>query len=161
MKQNIGSPDRIIRLILGGLLLGAAVTTQSVLIAIAGIFSLYESLVGWCAFYQLIGRNTCPIRHKATASKQHIPLFTYYCSGLSILVVAIILNLTATRIGVLTWYDFLRIAAERGFVATAFSTSPDTLLFLFCLYPLLLGTTGQITARWVNRYIANKKADNT
>ncbi len=64
MGKNIGKTDRIIRLILALFLIILAFLYQSWLIAIAGIFVLYESMAGWCALYALIGRNTCPLQIK-------------------------------------------------------------------------------------------------
>ncbi|MEI6480038.1 MAG: DUF2892 domain-containing protein [bacterium] len=65
MKKNIGTKDRVFRLLLGILALIAVffinnIYMQIVLIAL-GIFSIYESLVSWCAFYTFIGKNTCPL----------------------------------------------------------------------------------------------------
>lgn len=65
MKKNIGTKDRIARLVIGVLLLAAiffvASTVVKIILAVAGIFCFYEALSSWCAFYALIGRNTCPI----------------------------------------------------------------------------------------------------
>ncbi|MEY2664751.1 MAG: hypothetical protein RIT04_559 [Candidatus Parcubacteria bacterium] len=65
MKKNIGTFDRVVRIIIGiacivGSYFVATLLIKVVLIAL-GVFSIYEALVGWCAFYALIGRNTCPI----------------------------------------------------------------------------------------------------
>ncbi|HTK33450.1 MAG TPA: DUF2892 domain-containing protein [Candidatus Paceibacterota bacterium] len=63
--KNIGTTDRIIRIILGLVLCGSAFFVSSIVVQIVlvvlGIFSIYEALVGWCALYALIGRTTCPI----------------------------------------------------------------------------------------------------
>lgn len=65
MKKNMGSADRIIRLLLSiamatlalaGLVTG---TLGIILLAVAGIF-LLTSIVGMCPVYTLIGLNTCP-----------------------------------------------------------------------------------------------------
>lgn len=29
-----------------------------------GLFALYEALASWCALYQLIGKNTCPLNKR-------------------------------------------------------------------------------------------------
>ena len=65
MKKNIGTGDRVTRLLIGlmcfvGAWFVAVMWFQVVLVAL-GVFSVYEALVGWCAVYRLIGRNTCPI----------------------------------------------------------------------------------------------------
>jgi len=64
VKKNIGINDRILRLTFGLILLAFA-WWQSSWIALAfAIFSFYEALASWCAFYQLIGKNSCTIdRH--------------------------------------------------------------------------------------------------
>ena len=65
MKKNIGKGDRIFRLVLGILVLGTIGFVggfwPKVALVIVGLFSIYEALSGWCAFYALIGRDTCPI----------------------------------------------------------------------------------------------------
>ena len=65
MKKNIGTPDRIVRLVLAilffiGIFFTSNVVGQIILGA-ASLFTVYEALVGWCAFYALIGKNTCPL----------------------------------------------------------------------------------------------------
>ena len=64
MKQNIGTADRIFRLILGVGLLLYGLSVGSGGFVLGGVFSLYEALVSWCALYQLIGRNTCSLSNK-------------------------------------------------------------------------------------------------
>jgi hypothetical protein len=61
--QNIGKPDRLIRLIIGVILLVWAITTtwSPILIFFSG-FALFESIFSWCALYQLIGKSTCEVK---------------------------------------------------------------------------------------------------
>lgn len=61
-NKNIGKMDRWLRVLIGvGLFVFAIMTTWSpVLIFFAG-FCIFEGLFSWCAFYQMIGRNSCPI----------------------------------------------------------------------------------------------------
>jgi len=68
MKKNMGSPDRIIRVILAivfvvlystGTVTG---TLGIVLLVLAGIFIL-TSLVGMCPLYAIVGMNTCPAKN--------------------------------------------------------------------------------------------------
>lgn len=61
MKKNIGTKDRIFRLILGCLLLAFAWWQSSWIALVFALFTFYEVLAGWCIFYQLIGKNSCPI----------------------------------------------------------------------------------------------------
>jgi hypothetical protein len=62
MKKNIGTTDRIIRIVLALVLFFFAWQFQSVLLLLGGVFCLYEALISWCAFYALMGRNTCPLQ---------------------------------------------------------------------------------------------------
>lgn len=61
MKKNIGTPDRVIRLLLSLVLFFFAWWLPSWIALAFALFTLYESVAGWCAFYQLIGKNTCPL----------------------------------------------------------------------------------------------------
>ena len=61
MKKNIGTYDRVVRAVFGVLFLVGAWWFHSLILLAIALFSFYEALVGWCAFYQLIGKNTCPI----------------------------------------------------------------------------------------------------
>lgn len=67
MKQNMGSTDKIIRIIVA--IIFAALfftgtvtgTVGYVLLALGGVFVL-TSLVSFCPIYAAIGVNTCPRR---------------------------------------------------------------------------------------------------
>jgi len=66
MTKNIGTADRIMRLIIGAVLVAVALFIVTVLwlkvvIILLALFTFYEALSSWCLFYQLIGKNTCPI----------------------------------------------------------------------------------------------------
>ncbi len=59
MKKNIGSIERIIRVIAGlGILPLAFVGPQSIW-AFLGVIPLVTGLVGWCPPYALFGISTC------------------------------------------------------------------------------------------------------
>jgi hypothetical protein len=60
MKKNIGKPDRILRLIVGLILLALAYWNMSWILLLAGIFTLFEALMSWCILYQILGKNSCP-----------------------------------------------------------------------------------------------------
>lgn len=62
VAKNIGKPDRLLRAVLGVALLLWTITTSwnPILIFLSG-FCLFESIFSWCTFYQLIGKNTCPV----------------------------------------------------------------------------------------------------
>jgi hypothetical protein len=65
MKKNIGTTDRLIRLAFAIIAFFIALFSNSwtitILFSLIGLFCLYEALASWCAFYQLIGKNTCRI----------------------------------------------------------------------------------------------------
>ncbi len=61
-SKNIGTPDRLLRFLIGiGLLLLAITTTWSPILIFFSGFALFESFFSWCGFYAAIGRSTCPI----------------------------------------------------------------------------------------------------
>ena len=61
MKSNIGKPDRLIRLAIAIFLLVYGYFQGSLIAFGFSIFTFYESWAGWCAFYQLIARSSCPL----------------------------------------------------------------------------------------------------
>ncbi len=67
MKTNVGSTDKIIRIVLSvvfaalyftGTVTG---TLGMVLLVLGGVF-LATSLIGFCPLYTLVGMNTCPVK---------------------------------------------------------------------------------------------------
>jgi hypothetical protein len=58
MKRNVGSIDRIIRIVIG-LALIAIPVTGGTMWGYAGILPLVTGLVGWCPPYSLLGLSTC------------------------------------------------------------------------------------------------------
>jgi len=67
-EKNIGSVDRIFRLILAVLFMTLAffvdVSIVEFILILASLFVLYESVFGWCALYAVLGIKTCPIEKK-------------------------------------------------------------------------------------------------
>jgi hypothetical protein len=59
--KNLGSADRIIRIIMGLAIIGAGVYFNSWWGAI-GAVPLITALMGWCPAYTLLGIKTCPTR---------------------------------------------------------------------------------------------------
>jgi uncharacterized membrane protein HdeD (DUF308 family) len=66
LKQNEGTLDRVLRVIIGSLALLAGffwLTGAAQVVAyVVGIVALLTGLVGFCGLYALIGASTCPIR---------------------------------------------------------------------------------------------------
>jgi hypothetical protein len=67
MKKNMGSADRIVRLIIAAIvaiLYATNVVTGTlgiVLMVLAGVFVL-TSLISFCPLYALFGMSTCPVK---------------------------------------------------------------------------------------------------
>jgi hypothetical protein len=67
MKKNIGSADKIIRLIIAAVVTILFFTNiisgtfGFILLGLAGIFVL-TSFIGFCPLYTLIGINSCPVK---------------------------------------------------------------------------------------------------
>jgi hypothetical protein len=62
MNANVGGLDRILRVLVGLALIGAAVTGYLGAWAYIGIVPLVTAAVGFCPAYKLIGLNTCSMR---------------------------------------------------------------------------------------------------
>jgi len=60
MKVNVGGIDRVIRIVVGALLLIMAATGTLGVWAWIGIVPLATGLMGWCPAYTLLGIKTCP-----------------------------------------------------------------------------------------------------
>lgn len=64
--------------------------------------------------------------------------------GWLILLVAILLNVIAARLGIDTWYPFLNNAGKVGFLRAMSESTILSKLFLFVIYPLALGLTAYL-----------------
>jgi hypothetical protein len=58
MTKNVGKIDKIIRLVLGVVLIAFALMTGNIL-GYIGIIPIVTALMGWCPLYTLIGKNSC------------------------------------------------------------------------------------------------------
>ncbi len=69
MQKNMGSTDKIIRLIIAAVIAflyynkTVTGTLGIVLLVLAGVFVL-TSLISFCPLYKLVGLNTCPVKKK-------------------------------------------------------------------------------------------------
>lgn len=59
MKKNIGSVERVARIVLGAAILAFAFIGPRTPWAYLGIVPLATGLVGWCPPYALFGISTC------------------------------------------------------------------------------------------------------
>ena len=63
MKSNVGGIDRILRIVIGAVLVVLAATGQVGVWGWIGLLPLATGLLGWCPPYSLLGINTCKNRN--------------------------------------------------------------------------------------------------
>lgn len=59
--KNLGSADRIIRIVLGIILLSLTVVGPKSLWGLVGLVPLLTAVIGWCPAYSIVGLRTCPL----------------------------------------------------------------------------------------------------
>ncbi|MCK9215611.1 MAG: DUF2892 domain-containing protein [Rhodoferax sp.] len=59
MKQNVGGIDRILRIVLGLVLIGLTLTDTIGVWGWLGVVPLATGAMGWCPPYAIFGWNTC------------------------------------------------------------------------------------------------------
>jgi len=64
MKINVGTPDRVLRVVVGALLIGLAATGTIGLWGYIGVVPLATGLFRFCPAYRLLGVNTCPMKER-------------------------------------------------------------------------------------------------
>lgn len=74
-------------------------------------------------------------------------LVKIFAVGLGVLIAAVLMNFAANKLGIIGWYEFLNNIGKSGFAKTFESTSPLSLIFLFILYPFLLGLISYLILR--------------
>lgn len=67
MKKNIGTRDRIMRLVMGVVCIAVALLFVSsmlgkTLLILVGVFCVFQAAMSWCLWYQITGKNTCPTK---------------------------------------------------------------------------------------------------
>jgi len=64
MSTNVGSVDRILRIVVGIALLAFAFMSTSpyAWIGYIGIVPIVTAAIGWCPAYTLLGIQTCPVK---------------------------------------------------------------------------------------------------
>ncbi|MBH9974838.1 MULTISPECIES: DUF2892 domain-containing protein [Bartonella] len=65
MKQNLGSVDRIIRIIIGVVLLSLIFILDSGArwFCLIGLIPLITAIIGFCPLYKIFGLSSCPLKH--------------------------------------------------------------------------------------------------
>ncbi len=61
MTKNEGSIDRVLRVVVGLLLIGLAYGGQVGAWGYIGVVPLLTGLLGTCPLYSILGINTCPV----------------------------------------------------------------------------------------------------
>ena len=64
MKSNVGGIDRILRIVVGIVLIALAATGTVVWWGWLGVVPLLTGLVSFCPLYPLLGFSTCPLKSK-------------------------------------------------------------------------------------------------
>jgi hypothetical protein len=64
MTQNVGGIDRILRIVVGLVLIGLAATGTVGWWGWLGIVLLATGALGWCPPYAIFGFNTCAMKNK-------------------------------------------------------------------------------------------------
>ena len=62
MKFNVGTVDRVLRIVVGLVLIGLAATGTVGLWGLIGVVPLATGLFRFCPAYTLLGINTCPMK---------------------------------------------------------------------------------------------------
>lgn len=62
MKTNVGSIDRILRIIIGAVLIGLTLTNIIGWWGWIGIIPLGTALIGFCPLYKIFGLSSCPLK---------------------------------------------------------------------------------------------------
>lgn len=64
MKKNIGTVDRMARIVLGIGLLSLTLVGPKTLWGLVGIVPILTAFASYCPFYPILGISTCPIDKK-------------------------------------------------------------------------------------------------
>jgi Protein of unknown function (DUF2892) len=65
MKLNVGGMDRILRIVVGLVLIGLTVTGNVGAWGWLGVVPLATGAIGWCPPYAIFGWNTCSTKTKS------------------------------------------------------------------------------------------------
>lgn len=69
----------------------------------------------------------------------HTSLINVYLGGVALLIAAIAMNLVAKSFQLKTWYDYILYAKDAGIGPATSSLGVASAVFLFGVYPLVLG----------------------
>jgi hypothetical protein len=69
-RLNVGNLDRLLRVVVGVVLLSLTVLGPRTAWGLIGILPLLTGLVGFCPLYRVLGMNTCPRTSAGATSSQ-------------------------------------------------------------------------------------------
>ena len=61
MGKNVGAVDRILRVIVGAMLIALVFVGPQTLWGWIGLIPIATALIGWCPAYRLLGIRTCSV----------------------------------------------------------------------------------------------------
>lgn len=67
MKNNVGSGDRVFRILLGAIIIAAGLYFQSWW-GLAGVVPVFTAAIGWCPAYLPFGISTCSVKRTEPAA---------------------------------------------------------------------------------------------
>jgi hypothetical protein len=65
MGRNVGTVDRILRIIVGVILIALVFVGPQTPWGWIGVIPIATALIGWCPAYRLLGIRTCPVEKGA------------------------------------------------------------------------------------------------
>lgn len=65
MKSNVGGIDRILRIVIGLVLIGLTLTGAIGAWGWIGLVPLGTAAIGYCPLYTVLGFSSCPVKVKA------------------------------------------------------------------------------------------------
>ncbi len=65
MKTNVGGIDRILRIVIGLVLIALTVTGNIGVWGWLGVVPLATGAIGWCPPYAMFGWNTCSMKNRS------------------------------------------------------------------------------------------------
>ena len=73
MKNNVGTMDKVIRLILAIVFFSFAFTLEGNLryLAVIGFIPLLTALISWCPIYRIVGISTCQSESACAMKHDH------------------------------------------------------------------------------------------
>ena len=69
LTKNEGTIDRVLRIVLGLVVLSLVVVGPKTLWGLVGLVPLATGIVGSCPLYSIVGINTCSLRNRRTATQ--------------------------------------------------------------------------------------------